>query len=164
MVSIWYNIQYEHWQHSMNMSPYMSYSLHNLNILYIRILIGFMVTAAVTIDTMRNMRLCDLRHPVDRETKNVSITFEKQCITSSSCESCPKCWCPHVIAAAIHRIKHAHEVWNMFKYGCHHDTIKFKSIRWSDVPCRFNQGHIMIWLVSLVLDMILYYFLIIVVI
>ena len=42
---------------------------------------------------------------------NVSFTFEKQQLTSTSCEGCTnKLWCIHIIAAILHRIKNADAV------------------------------------------------------
>ena len=62
---------------------------------------GFMVTAVVLGSEFRGVR----------ESSKVSFTFEKQRITSSSCGACPnKIWCAHLIAAILHRIKHASKV------------------------------------------------------
>ena len=62
---------------------------------------GFMVTAVVTGNNFRGTV----------ESTKVAFTFEKQHITSSSCEACPKkIWCLHLIAAILHRIKHANMV------------------------------------------------------
>ena len=42
---------------------------------------------------------------------SVCFSFEKQHITSSSCDGCPgKVWCSHLIAAMIHRIVYADQV------------------------------------------------------
>ena len=42
---------------------------------------------------------------------HVSLIFEKQNITSSSCSDChSQVWCEHIIAAILHRIKHASDV------------------------------------------------------
>ena len=46
------------------------------------------------------------------ESANIFFTFDKQHITSSSCDACPKkIWCPHLIAAILHRIEHAKKVY-----------------------------------------------------
>lgn len=63
--------------------------------------VGFMVTAVVTGNSFRGVV----------ESTKVSFTFEKQHITSSACEGCPKkIWCSHLIAAIFHRIKHANMI------------------------------------------------------
>jgi len=66
---------------------------------------GFMVTTRMT--------SC---HKTSSQTRaraeiHVSLVFERQHITSSSCSECDsQIWCEHVIASVLYRIKHANEV------------------------------------------------------
>ncbi|OWF54406.1 Zinc finger SWIM domain-containing protein 8 [Mizuhopecten yessoensis] len=44
---------------------------------------------------------------INKQISKVSVTFEKQQITSSTCAMCPQAiWCPHIIAVILHRIRH----------------------------------------------------------
>jgi len=64
---------------------------------------GFMVTATISLSNKSDSER--------RADVHVSLVFEQQNITSSSCSECHKqVWCEHVIAASLYRIKHAHEV------------------------------------------------------
>ena len=83
-----------------------------------------MVTAVVTGTNFRGVI----------ESTKVSFTFEKQHITSSSCDACPKkIWCSHLIAAILHRIKHASMVFIIFYYIPITNT-SLKSFLWSEKP------------------------------
>ncbi|XP_033737914.1 uncharacterized protein LOC117325634 [Pecten maximus] len=45
---------------------------------------------------------------INKQVSKVSVTFEKQQITSSTCAMCPQAiWCPHIIAVILHRIRHS---------------------------------------------------------
>ena len=53
-----------------------------------------------------------------RTTTKVSVTFERQCITSSNCTMCPdRLWCKHIIAVILYRIRHANKVSACFMSG-----------------------------------------------
>ncbi|KAK3585014.1 hypothetical protein CHS0354_024928 [Potamilus streckersoni] len=59
--------------------------------------VGFMVTSVICTKSGRGQ--------LDEIEQKVSITFEKQRITSSSCTVCQnQVWCPHIIATVIYRI------------------------------------------------------------
>ncbi|XP_060072592.1 uncharacterized protein LOC132552442 [Ylistrum balloti] len=45
---------------------------------------------------------------INKQVSKVSVTFEKQQITSSKCAICPQAiWCPHIIAVILHRIRYS---------------------------------------------------------
>ena len=61
---------------------------------------GFMATATISGDSSCLARAV-----------HVSLQFEQQNITSSSCSEClTKVWCRHIIAAILYRIRHAQQV------------------------------------------------------
>jgi len=63
---------------------------------------GFMATATISGDSSYSEKRADI---------HVSLQFEQQNITSTSCSQCPnQVWCKHIIAAILYRIKHAREV------------------------------------------------------
>jgi len=64
---------------------------------------GFMVTTTMT--------SCHETSSQTRAEIHVSLVFERQHITSSSCSECNnQIWCEHVIASVLYRVKHANEV------------------------------------------------------
>lgn len=66
------------------------------------LLSGFMAAATISGESSYSERQADA---------HVSLQFEQQNITSTSCSECQnKVWCRHIIAAILYRIRHAQQV------------------------------------------------------
>ena len=79
------------------------------------IYIGFMVSGVVAYTYKQSW------DKTVRTTTKVSVTFERQCITSSNCTMCPdRLWCQHIIAVIMYRIRHANKVSDLTVVSAHY--------------------------------------------